>query len=301
MHVGFNCFAARWRLAALLLLGCLSLAAHADEGQKPWESQSPPYLLEDRFRLQVSAWNAAIDTVARVDATTNVAGINVTTAGTTLSAEKELNLKRKQITPDFELTLFPGKNHLLRLDSFSSRRTGNTTLKNSVAFGKDVFNNGDNVDSTIELNMVGLGYGYRIFNARRYELTGLLRVQVATFSTNMQCVVCAARTTAPLPNYNRKPDTITLPLPMAGAEGRLQLYKKLDLTTRYQWLGATVVDTKGVIRDWQVGLLYHFRRNFGVGLDYRAYSIHVESNSTDHPGIFDMRYKGLQLNFRASL
>ncbi|MES1196241.1 MAG: hypothetical protein ABUL58_04785, partial [Steroidobacter sp.] len=105
----------------------------------------------------------------------------------------------------------------------------------------------------------------------------------------------------PQPNYNRQPDTITLPLPLAGGEGRLQIYKRLDLAARYQWLGATVVDTKGVIRDWRAGLWYHYSQHFGIGLDYRSFSIHVDSNSNDHPGVLDMSFKGLVLGFRGSL
>ncbi len=290
------CFA-RLHWFAITLLGISSASSYADELQKPWESEPEPYVIEDRLRLQVSFWNADINTSVRVDKTTTT-----TQAGTTLSGERDLGLKRDKLMPDFELTLFPGERHIISLSSFSSRRTGEVTLDSTVNFGKDLFNTGDVVNSTLDLNMVGLGYGYRILKDRRYELDGYLRVQVATFTDNLQCALCAPRpANEPLPNYNRTPDTITLPLPMVGVGGRFQIYKGLDFTGRYQWLGATVVDTNGVIREWQAGLLYHCNQHFGIGLDYRGYNIHVDSQSTDHPGVLDLRYAGWQLGFRATL
>jgi len=295
MHAGFKWFAAGLPPVVSVFLGMLSLVAHADETQKPWESEPQPYVLEDRLRMQVAVWNAKIDTTLRVDGTP-------TQAGTTLNAERDLALGSKKLMPDVELSLFPGERHLLRLGVFTSRRNNQTKLTSTVNFGKDVFNPGDTVNSTLDINMVGLGYGYRVLKDRRYELDAELRVQVATFSDNMQCSLCAPRAAGqPQPNYNRQPDTITLPLPMVGGEGRVQLYKRLDFTARYYWLAATVVDTHGEIRDWQAGLLYHYRQNFGISLEYRAYNTHVDSNSNDHPGTLDMRYRGWQLGFRGSL
>ena len=295
MHAGFKRFVKDARLIASIVLGLSSLSAHADESQKPWESEPAPYVVEDRLRMQVAFWNSNIDTTLRVDdATTQV--------GTVLNAERDLGLSNKKVMPDFELTLFPGDRHMLRLGEFSSRRNSQTTLQSTVIFGKDRFNQGDTVNNTLDINMVGLGYGYRLLKGRRYELDAELRVQVASFTDNMQCALCAPRPAGqPQPNYNRQPDTITLPLPMAGGEGRLQVYKRLDVTARYNWLGATVVDTNGVIREWQAGLLYHTSQHVGISLDYRSYSIHVDSSSNDHPGVLDIRYRGWQLGFRGSL
>jgi len=239
------------------------------------------------MRLQVSVWNSSIDTVVRSDPSTTNGGV-----GTTLDGESDLGLKAKKVTPDFELTFFPGQRQMLRLSGFSSERTGQATLTTPVQFHNDLFNSGEVVKSEVNINMVGLTYGYRLLKGRWYDLVPTLRIQVGTFSENLQ-----GKTT----HTTRQPDTITLPLPMVGAEGRVQIYKKLNFTGRYQWLGATVVDTKGVVREWQAGLLYQFRHNFGVEAAYRAYPIHVDSSSNDHPGALDLKYAGWQLGFRASL
>lgn len=286
MHVGYKQMAAYFGQLTWISVGVFSIAfaAHAEEKQMPWESERPPYIDEARMRLEVSVWNANIDTIVRSDPTT-------TAAGTTLTGERDLGLKKKKYTPDFELTFFPGDRHILRLSGFSSERTGEVKLTQRVQFHTDLYNTGDVVKSEVGINLVGLTYGYRVLKGRWYDLAATMRMQVGTFTTNLQG-----------PNtYTRQADTITLPLPMVGGEGRLQVYKKLNLTARYQWLGATVVDTKGVIREWQAGLLYQHRRNFGVELGYRGYSVHVESGSNDHPGLLDMRYRGLLLGFRGSL
>jgi len=269
------------------LLAAASLAAHADEKQKPWESEPPSYIFEDRLRLQVAVWNTNINTIVRADPTATQGGV-----GTTLVGETDLGLKPKKVTPDFELTFFPGQRQMLRLGGFSSERDGQARLTSRVQFHNDLFNTGETVKSQVDINMVGLTYGYRLLKGRWYDLVPTLRVQVATFTTNLQGSVT---------NTVRKADTITLPLPMVGAEGRLQIYKKLNFTGRYQWVSATVVDTSGLVREWQAGLLYQVRRNIGIEAAYRGYSIHVDSKSTDHPGTLDMKYAGWQLGFRASL
>ncbi|HEX2583940.1 MAG TPA: hypothetical protein VHL14_02320, partial [Steroidobacteraceae bacterium] len=63
MHPCSNWTATCLRATALILLAVTSLAAQADENQKPWESEPPPYIFEDKMRLQVSIWNSNIDTV----------------------------------------------------------------------------------------------------------------------------------------------------------------------------------------------------------------------------------------------
>ena len=272
-----------WQAFTVVMLFAAGNAC-ADDLQKPWESTPPPNVIEDRAALEVALWNTSIDTIIRADATPQQ-------PGTTLSAETELGFKRKKLTPDFELTLFPGNRHILRLNGFSSRRTGEIKLKNTVKFDADTYNAGDVIDSTLNINMVGLTYGYRLLKARRYDLAADVRVQIAQFETNV---------TGPT-NSNRKADSIVLPLPMVGVEGHVEVFNKWNLAGRYQWLGTTIGTTHGVIGDWRLGLRWQYSQHLGMGLDYRTFNINVDAKGGSHPGAADLRYRGIQLGFRGSL
>ena len=261
-----------------------AVSAHADVKQMPWESAPPPRLIEDRFRLDVGLWDTSIETQLRADATPQQ-------PGTTLSGENDIGLTKHQSMPNFELTLLPGKRHLIRINAFNSRRDGQAILNSTVSFDGNTYTAGSLVKSTLNLNLLGVGYGYRLLKTERYEVAADISVQIASVETNVY-----------VPSQNiRQADSYVVPLPLVGLEGRWEVIPKWNLLGRYQWLGGSSSDIKGAIRDWRVGVQWQFSQHVGVGLHYRGFGINVESSGGSHPGEVDLKYRGAQLEFRASL
>lgn len=274
------------RALVISLGGLCMFAASSSQAasQMPWESTPPPRIVEDRFRVEVGFWNTAIDTTIRSDASPQQ-------PGTTLSGENDLGLRDSRAMPDFELTVLPGKRHQLRINGMNSRRDGVAVLNVPIQFDGNTYNAGRLVRSTLNLNMVGVGYGYRALKTERYELDGTLSVQI----TNVKA-------TADVPaDAQHGGDSYTVPLPFIGAEGRWEVLRKWWLTGRYQWLGATVGDVKGSIHDWRVGVQWQFNPHLGVGLQYRDFDINVDSRSNSHPGRVDLKFRGPQLQVTASM
>jgi hypothetical protein len=275
-----------YRLALALCLALGALAANAEVRQMPWEATPPPHLIEDRACIEVGFWNTSITTQLRADATPSQ-------PGTTLNGESDVGLASGRVMPDFELTLLPGKRQLLRLNGFSSRRNGTAVLTQTVQFDGNTYLIGDTAKSTLNLDMIGLGYAYRLLKAPRYELDIGADIQIASIEANVYVPRRVARDS----------DSGVLPIPMLDVEGRWEVYKKWQLLGRYRWLGGSgdSGNVSGRLIDWRVGVAWQFSQHLGVGLLYRNFGIHVDSASGSHPGAFGLDHKGLELAFRASL
>jgi len=272
--------------AALLGLNLAGLGvAHAETRQMPWEQTPPPHLVEDRLRLDVSLWSMGINTVLRADATPSQ-------PGTTLDGESDVGLSKGGLRPDIELTLLPGQRHLIRINGFSSRRDGTATLTRTVVFDNNTYTVGQVVKSTLNLDMLGVGYGYRLLKAPRYELDLGLDVQISSVEANVF---------APNSGIKREADEGVAPVPLLDVEGRWEVWRKWQLLGRYRWVGAHGNDVKGHVTDWRAGVQWQYNQHLGIGLHYRSFAIAVDSSSDNHPGAVRLDYKGLQLGVRASM
>ncbi|MGE0115835.1 MAG: hypothetical protein AB7T07_13240 [Steroidobacteraceae bacterium] len=269
----------------LLSLGGV-LNAQAEVRQMPWEASPPPRLVEDRLRIEVGLWNVGMDTYLRADATS-------AQPGTTLDGESDVGLADSRLMPDIELTLLPGKRHLLRVNGFSSRRNGSAVLTRDVQFDGNDYFAGDLVKSTLNLDMLGVGYAYRLFKTPRYELDIGADVQITAVEANVY-----------VPRRGiREADDGVLPIPMLDAEARWEVWPRWQLLARYRWLGdsGNNGEVKGRLADWRVGVQWQFSQHLGLGLHYRSFGIQVDSASTNHPGALRLDYQGVQLAFRASM
>jgi hypothetical protein len=269
-----------------LVLGLGPLSAHAEARQMPWDSAPPPHLVEDRLRIEVGVWNAGVNTFLREDQTASQ-------PGSTLDAESDTGLADSSLMADIELTLLPGKRHVVRVNGFSSRRSGSAVLTRTVQFDGNNYLIGQTVKSTLNLDMLGLGYSWRLLKAPRYELDVGLDVQITSVEAN----VYVPQTTV------READDAIVPIPMLDIEGRWEVLPKWQLQARYRWLGGSGDDGKarGHIADWRLGVQWQFTQHLGLGLHYRSFNVSADSVSSSHPGALRLDYKGAELAFRASL
>ncbi len=277
-------FTHRSLLGPGLALGLGSLSAHAEVRQMPWETAPPPRVIEDRLRLEMGVWNANINTVLREDATPSQ-------PGTVLDGESDTGLADSALMGDIELTLLPGQRHLVRVFGFSSHRSGSAVLTHNIAFDGNIYLTGQTVKSVFNLDMLGVGYAWRLLKKPTYEVDLGLDVQISDVEANVYVPQMTVR----------EADEGVLPLPMVDIEGRWEVRPKWLLEARYRWLDGSGGDVTGTITDWRVGVQWQFMQHLGVGLHYRNFNTSVDSASTSNPGALRLDYKGAQLSFRASM
>jgi hypothetical protein len=261
------------------------LAAGMASAQTPTYSPEPkPNVIEDRFRVEVNLLSASIDTKLRVDQ-------SLTLPGTLLDAEDDLGLDDSDLMPQAEITLLPGKHHLLRLSGFSTRRSASKILEEEIFWDDDVYEPGERVDSQMDLTMFGLTYGYRFIVRDRAELAATFGIQVASVDVN---AVVRSRVI-------REAENGVAPLPMIGIEGRYDFTPHWSTELRVQYLTADVEEVDGSILDARLAVTWRMNPYLVFGLGYRTFSIDIDSRDENDPGVVKLDMDGPLLFARASL
>lgn len=249
-----------------------------------WAPKPPPRVSEDSLRAEVLVLQAGFDTQLRIDE-------SLTEQGTLISAEDDLGLDDSKILAQGELTLLPGKHHLVRLSGMTTRRSAEKVIDTTIEFDDEVYLAGERVSSELNLTMVGLTYGYRFLVRDRGELTGTLGIQIAEVEAN---AVVRSRVV-------RDSESGVAPVPFVGLEGRVDFSRRWSAEARFQYLTADIEEVDGSITDARVALTWRKNPYLVFGLGYRSFTIEVDSRNEDTPGFVDMSIEGPLLFMRASL
>jgi hypothetical protein len=270
---------------ALIVLSSLaSSLAVAQTYPAAWSPKKPPRLIEDRLRLEVGASAVSMDTQVRVDP-------SVTEPGTKIAAEDDLGLDDFKVLPYIELTLLPGEHHLVRLSAFSVRRSAQNVIDEQIVFDDEVYEANERVDSTLNIALVGLTYGYRFIAVEKGELAATFGIQIAEVEAN---AVVRSRVV-------REAESGVAPIPLAGLEGRFSFSSRWSAEARVQYLGGAYEDIEAFIFDARAALTWRQNPHLIWGLGYHTFRIKVDSEDEDNSGRVDMSFDGPQLFLRASL
>lgn len=277
-------------LALTFVMGLAANVTHAAE-QKPtndklpaWAPQPEPHVVEDRFRVEVMTLGASVDTDIRVDPT-------LATQGTLINAEDDLGLDEAKLLPLAEITLLPGDRHLIRLSGFGLRRSARRNIDRTIVFDDQTYVANEQVDSTLNLTMLGLTYGYSIVKTRSLDIALTFGIQVVEVEAN---AVVKSRVV-------RDSETGITPLPLAGLEGRYDFNDRWSVEARAQYLSVEFDEIDGSVLDARAALTWRMNPHLLFGLGYRHFGVEVDSRDLDTPGFVDLRMAGPLLFLRASL
>lgn len=277
-------------LTMTFVMGLAATVAHAAD-QPPtndklpdWAPKPKPHVVEDRFRVEVMTLGANVDTDLRIDP-------NLVTPGTQVNAEDDLGLDESKLLPLAEITLLPGDRHLIRLSGFGLRRSARKELDKTFVFDDQTYLPGEQVDSTLNLTMIGLTYGYSIVKTQRTDFALTFGIQVIEVEAN---AVVRSRVV-------RDSETGVTPLPLAGIEGRFDFNDRWSAEGRVQYLSVEFDEIDGSVLDARAALTWRLNPYLLLGLGYRHFAVKVDSRDVDTPGFVDLRMAGPLLFMRASL
>lgn len=272
----------RWILIAASSLA--SPLALAQTYPAAWSPNRPARLVEDRFRLEVGVLPVSIDTQVRLDPSDTV-------AGTHIDGESDLGLTDSKLVPQLELTLLPGKHHLVRLSAFSVRRSAQKIIDQEIVFDDQVYVPNERVDSELNLSLVGLTYGYRFIASERAELAATFGIHITEVEAN---AVVRSRVV-------RESESGVVPIPLFGVEGRYAFSSRWSAELRAQYLGGKKRDIDAFISDVRSSFTWRQNPHLVWGLGYRAFRIKVDSKDEGDAGRVDLHFDGPELFVRASL
>jgi hypothetical protein len=258
-------------------LALAAAVAHADG-----DYTSPT---DDRFRASLGAMRVSTTTTLRVDSSTGV-------TGTTVSGEDQFGLESSDYEPKFEVMVRAGVRNRLWLDYFSLDRTGSTSVNEPIIFRDVVLQQGEPLDSELDLRMLGLTYGYSFWHGEKLELA-------ATFGVTAVQIQAQAKISTEAVHVNQSED-VAGPFPAPGLAATWVLSRHFYLDARAEYLSLHVKEFDGSLGKGSIDAFYRFRPNVSFALGYTEVKAHLASTKSDESGLFDFNSKGPEFFVRVS-
>lgn len=272
---------------ALSLIAGTALAADpkpTNDKLPDWAPKPRPNVVEDKFRAEVMMLGATYDTDLRIDPT-------LATQGTLISAEDDLGLDDSDLLPLAEITLLPGDRHLVRLSGFGMRRSAQQVINRTIVFDDQTYQAGELVNSTLNMTIFGLTYGYSIVKMQQLDIALTFGIQVVEVEAN---AVVRSRVV-------RDAETGVTPLPLGGIEGRYDFNDQWSAEMRLQYISVEFDEINGTVMDARAALTWRKNPYLVFGVGYRMFGVEVDSQDIDTPGRVDAQMAGPLLFMRASL
>ena len=169
-------------------------------------------------------------TTLRADSTTGV-------EGTVVNGEDQFGLDKSDYEPKFEVMVRAGTRNRLWLNYFTLDRDGSTVVQEPIVFRNVVLQPGEPLQSSLDLRLLSLTYGYSFWHGEKLELAATLGV--SSVEINAQAKVATA-----LVHVNET-ETAAGPFPTPGLAATWAMSKHFYLDGRVQYLNLHISDLDG--------------------------------------------------------
>ena len=267
----------RLKRSCVLWTGLAMLAPMAAQA----ESLHPK--LDARFYVDIAAYQPATETKLRIDGAGG--------AGTEISLEDDLDFEDRPTLPSVLMNFRLGERWRVEAEYFTVDRDSARTINKPINIGDNNFVINTTLSSSFDTDIYRLGVGYSFLKNQNSELGGVLGLHVTNFD------LAASSGSGALAESR---DALAT-LPTLGVYGYYAFSPKWLLTGRADVFSLDYEEYSGTLWNVNVGIEYHFTKNFGVGLAYRYvdYNVSVEKqvgpNSTDFSGEITYRLGGPSL------
>jgi opacity protein-like surface antigen len=279
-------------LVATLVAAPLSIAAETDASAPPPSQPRYPYPKSERvIASPITDHFAFTGTFFAGTATTDLhldssAGV----PGTLLSAEHDLGLDHRLNQAQMELIFRLRTRHRLRVNYFKSDRNGDQALTRTVSFGGETFNDGDIVQSELNLTMLSFTYTYSVIRSERFEVGAgiglhLLDAQARGMDETAER---SAQTSG------------SGPFPTFALDATWRISQRFAVTARGNYLSATINGISGALADYHADLQYRWTPNIVLGLGYEELQARLTVTRSSLPAGFDFRARAPEAFVRVS-
>lgn len=263
----------RGRTVLGLWLSLCPLAAVAADSPAPTEAVPQHRLFQDSFRFAVGGYYASTSTMARLDAGGG--------AGVDVNFEDALGLDDRKLVGEGSMQWRFAQRWRLDVGYFGITRRATRTLSQTIEWGDQTFDIGDEVDSKFRISDLRTSVGYSFFRRSDKELG----VGLGLHSTALRASIDSTTGGAEAAD-------VLAPLPVLSLYGNFALTDTWAMTTRLDWLSLTYDDYDGEIRSVALDFLYQPFRHVGFGFGWHSLLINLGVDKTDWRGQMRLAYQG---------
>jgi hypothetical protein len=284
-----------WLVGAAVCWAMWVIPAHAD--RDPWSGaplppdKSPPIPspITDRFYVRGTFFNPAITTTLRVDQQPLGPG-QPNLPGTVVNGERDLGLDSRIPQGRIEIMFRLKERSRLRVDYFETNRRADHVLSREIQFGNELFNVGDDAQSSLDWRSFGLTYTYSLIRTDRFEVgTGLA---VNFLEADAIGAVPARALRQEVSGSGAFP---TIPLDLTW-----RISRRFAVTARGQYFRASVSNFDGSLAEYHGDFQYRWKPNFSLGAGYTIMRSFLDVNDVDFPGLFRLNIRGPEAFFKVS-
>jgi hypothetical protein len=263
-----------WRSLAASFVMALAFAgavrAEGTEGKLP-----------DTFSLRLGGYNVRnADTVVRLDA-------NRAPVGTYIDFHETLGGASSATVVRLDGLYRFNEHHGLGFGWYDLKFTGSRTLEKDIEWGGQTYAVGVDVDSQLKFATYKLNYQYSLFHNEEVELGVSAGLHVMRVSTGISA------TTLHLGQAQSQGHAVTAPLPVWGLFGVYRFTPRFSAFYSYQIFNINYQDTySGGLQDFLIGTEYRLFRNFGLGVAYNRFALHLKAKGDATTLYLDTSWNG---------
>ncbi len=237
-------------------------------------------LLEDDFILSVGGFLPSKEFKIRVDGQV---------PGRDIDFNEGVDVAKDDATGSLTFLWRFGEKWSVGGQYFRTSDSGSLILSEDISWGENVLKSGSSVGAGIDVDVARLFFGREFSSGPRHELgagVGLHWLQIGAFIEGEFFVNDASS------GFRRETATADAPLPNIGAWYWYAFSPRWLLSTRVDWLGATVGDYSGNLWDASAGINFQAWEHVGLGLSYQYFGIDLDVDKTDWRGRVELTYSG---------
>jgi len=261
-------------LALLVLLSLLPPGAFAQ-----WDTDRHPKLT-DRFLFSAGAFLPDKNLKIRVDGKLPTLDIDF---------DERLDLSSNETTASGELRWRFGEKWSVSGQYFNTDDSATAELTEDISWEDYVLKVGSNVGAGVEATVARLFFGREFSSGQRHEFGlgfGLHWLEIGAYLEG-EFFLNEEST-----GFRRESVSADAPLPNIGGWYWYALSPRWLLTTRLDWLSASIGDYSGSLWNANAGITFQAWRNLGVSLTYQLFKLDVDINKSDWHGGADLTYNG---------
>lgn len=214
--------------------------------------------------------------------------------GTTISFEDDVGLAEGRTVPNVEGGWRFARDWRLTFEYFAIDRRQTATLERTIIFDESQFDVGAEVSGRFASKLYKMQVGWSPLLRDNAELGLSLGVHLTDFTVGIagEVSVAGEGTVAGVAEERRD---VLAPLPNFGAYGRFDIVDDVSIVGRVNYFEIRIDAYKGGITDGEIGLMWKFHPNFGVGGAYRVLNYRLDIDEEDYRGIIRYRFHGPQV------
>jgi len=237
-------------------------------------------LLEDDFILAAGAFLPNKSLKIRVDGSVPDLGDGF---------DENVGLSSDQSTANVTLHWRFGEKWSVAGQYFNTDDSGSAELTEEIQWEDYVLRVGSNVGAGVGLEVARLFFGREFSSGPRHEFglgAGLHRLKISAYVEGEFFINDEST------GFRRESVSAHAPLPNIGAWFWYALSPRWLITTRVDWLSASIGDYSGGLWNVNAGINYQPWSHVGVGLSYQLFELNLDVDKTDWHGGVDMTYDG---------